>query len=40
MPRNIVASKLATGPSNSSKNKIITVLNPYAELTAANTKIK
>ena len=40
MPRNIVASKSAIGPLNSFKDKIITVLTPYAELAAANAKIK
>ena len=40
MPRNIVASKAAVGPLNTSKNKIINVLTPQAELAAANAKIK
>ena len=32
MPRNIAASKLAIGPLNSSKDKIITVLAPRQRL--------
>ena len=40
MPRNTVASKSAIGPLNTSKDKIITVLTPKAELIAANTEIK
>ena len=40
MLRNTAASKTAIGPSNTSKNKIITVLTPQAELTAANAEIK
>jgi hypothetical protein len=40
MPRNIAASKTATGPSNTSKDKIVTVLTPQAELAAANAEIK
>ena len=40
MLRNTAASKSATGPSNSSKDKTITILTPQAELTAANAKIK
>ena len=40
MLRNIAASKAAVGPSNTSKNKIINILTPQAELVAANTKIK
>ena len=40
MPRNIIASKSAAGPLNTSKDKIITVLTPKAEFIVANTKIK
>ena len=40
MLRNTAASKIAAGPLNSSKDEIITILTPQAELTAANTKIK
>jgi hypothetical protein len=40
MPRNTAASKTAAGPSNTSKDKTITVLTPQAELAAANAKIK
>ena len=40
MLRNTAASRIAIGPSNSSADKIITVLTPQAELIAANTKIK
>ena len=40
MPRNTVASKSAAGPSNTSDSETVTVLNPQAELTAANAKIK
>ena len=38
--RNIVASKAVIEPLNTSNNKIITVLTPEAELTAANTKTR
>ena len=40
MPRNIVVSKTAAGPLNSSKDETIAVLTPQAELTAANAEIK
>jgi hypothetical protein len=40
MPRNTVASKTAAGPSNTSKDKTITVPTPQAELTTANAEIK
>ena len=40
MLKNTAASKTAAGPLNSSKNKIITVLTPQAELIAANAEIK
>ena len=40
MLRNIVASKAAVGPLNTSNNKIIAVLTPQEELIVANTKIK
>ena len=40
MLRNTIASKLAAGPLNTSKDKIITILTPEAELIAANTEIK
>ena len=40
MPINTTVSKLAVRPLNTSKDKIITVLTPKAELIAANTKIK
>ena len=40
MLRNTVASKMAVGPLNSSKDEIITILTPQAELMAANTEIK
>ena len=40
MLRNIIASKSAIKLLNTSKDKIITVLTPEAELIAANTKIK
>jgi len=40
MPRNIVASKAAIGPFNTSDNKTVNILNPQAELVAANIKIK
>ena len=38
--KNIVASKVAAGPLNTFKNKIINILTPQAEFVAANTKIK
>jgi hypothetical protein len=40
MPRNIAASKTAIKPSNTSKDEIITVLTPQAELVATNAEIK
>ena len=40
MLRNTAASKAAIGPLNTSDKEIVTVLNPQAELTAANAKIK
>ena len=40
MPRNIIASKAAIGSLNTSNSKIIAVLTPQEELTAANTEIK
>ena len=40
MPRNTVASKAAAGPLNTLDNKIVNVLNPQAELVAANAKIE
>ena len=40
MLRNIAASRMAIGPLNSSKDKIITVLTPQAEFMAANIEIK
>ena len=40
MLRNTAASKAAVGPSNTLDDKIVNVLNPQAELVAANTKIK
>jgi len=40
MPRNIVASKAAVGPANTSNSKIVAVLTPQEELAVANTKIK
>ena len=40
MLRNIVASKAVIGPLNTSDNEIVNVLNPQAELVAANAKIK
>jgi hypothetical protein len=39
MLRNIAASKIATGPLNTSKDKTITILTPSAELAAANAEI-
>src|SRR5258708_9997367 len=40
MLKNIAAGKVAIGPLNTSNSKIVTVLTPQAELTAANTEIK
>jgi len=40
MLRNTVASKAAVGPLNTSDKETVTILNPQAELMAANTKIK
>ena len=40
MLRNIVAGKAAIGPLNTSNSKIIAVLIPQEELTAANAEIK
>jgi hypothetical protein len=40
MPRNTAASKTAAGPLNTSKDEIVTVSTPQAELAAANAKIK
>ena len=40
VPRNTAANKMAVGLLNSSKDEIITILTPQAELMAANTKIK
>jgi hypothetical protein len=40
MLRNTAVSKSAVGPSNNSKNEIITISTPQAELAAANTEIK
>ena len=40
MPKSTAVSKTAIEPLNTSKNKIINVLTPQAELAAANTKIK
>ena len=40
MLRNIVAGKAAVGPANTSNGKIVAVLTPQEELTAANIKIK
>ena len=40
MLRNTAASKAATEPLNTSDNKTVNVLNPQAELAAANAKIK
>jgi len=37
---NIVASKAAVGPTNTSNSKTVAILTPQEELTAANTKIK
>ena len=40
MPRNIAAGKAAIGLLNTSDGKIIAVLTPQEELTAANAEIK
>ena len=40
MPRNTVASKALAGPSNTLDSETVTVLNPQAELVAANAEIK
>ena len=40
MLRNTAASKAAVGPLNTLDNKTVNVLNPQAELVAANTEIK
>src|SRR6266705_2691872 len=40
MPRNTAASKSAAGPSNTSDSETVTVLNPRAELAAANAEIE
>ena len=40
MPRNIVASKAAAGPVNTSNSEIVAILTPQEELIVANTKIK
>ena len=40
MLRNTVASKAAIGPLNTLDDKTVNVLNPQAELAAANAKIK
>ena len=40
MLRNTAASKAAVGPVNTSNSKIVAVLTPQEELTAANAKIK
>ena len=40
MLRNTVASKAAAGPLNTLDDKTVNVLNPQAELVAANAKIK
>ena len=40
MPRSMAASKAAVKPLNTSKDKIINILTPQAELAVANTKIK
>ena len=40
MLRNTAASKAATGPLNTLDDEIVNVLNPQAELAAANAKIK
>ena len=40
MLKNIVASKAAVKPINTSNGKIVAILTPQEELVAANTKIK
>ena len=40
MPRSTAASKVAVGPLNTSKGKIINILTPQVEFVAANAKIK
>ena len=40
MLRNIAASKVAVGPLNTSDGKIVTNLNSWVELIAANAEIK
>ena len=40
MLRNTAAGKAAVGPANTSNSKIVAVLTPQEELTAANTKIE
>ena len=40
MPRNIIASKAAIGPLNTSNSETITVLTPQEELAAANAEIE
>jgi len=40
MLKNIIASKAAAGPLNSSKDKIIIILNLQVKLIIINTKIK
>jgi hypothetical protein len=40
MLRNIAVGKAAIGPANALDKKIINILTPYIELTAANTEIK
>ena len=40
MLKNIAASKAAVGPLNTLDDKTVNILNPQAELAAANAKIK
>ena len=40
MPQNTAAGKAVAGPTNTLNEKIINVLTPQAELTAANAKIE
>ena len=40
MLKNIIASKVAVGPLNTSKDKIINILTSQVEFIAANAKIK
>jgi hypothetical protein len=40
MPQNTAASKAPAGPSNALDSKTITILNPQADLIAANAEIK